>query len=214
MPGSLWRLLKKLKAYFKKKERHCYLSLDFTQSPFILQLQYLLSYSFSPLPLRLLASSISSSFSSSAAKGLAAACVSLPYQSRARRDVQPPPASQPTLFSYPTFAPACLPLQITPPGMSFTTLPSAPTQQESLHSGKCTTRSIRLEESCRVDDGRAVTVAVMPRSDYRSLLLAHRSYQSEGLSLVRARQAVTQRAHLLILLLLVSRVPRYLLLPG
>lgn len=53
MPGSLWRLLKKLKAYFKKKERHCYLSLDFTQSPFILQLQYLPSYSFSPLPLRL-----------------------------------------------------------------------------------------------------------------------------------------------------------------
>lgn len=211
MPGSLWRLLKKLKAYFKKKERHCYLSLDFTQSPFILQLQYLPSYSFSPLPLRLQHLVLFQQFSS---KGISCRLCLAALSVTGKEGCAAPPASQPTLFSYPTFAPVCLPLQITPPGMSFTTLPSAPTQQESLHSGKCTTRSIRLEESCRVDDGRAVTVAVMPRSDYRSLLLARRSYQSEGLSLVRARQAVTQRAHLLILLLLVSRVPRYLLLPG
>lgn len=106
----------------------------------------------------------------------------------------PHPNPQPTFFPYPTFSPACSPScshELCHPTFS------PKTRMKTQARANAPRGSIRSDQRAAVPRGfrcataGAVAAPAMPVCDYRSLLLARRSYRSGGLSLVRARQAVT-----------------------
>lgn len=224
MPAALWRLLKKLKAYFPGKKITVISVLIWTPFIFILQLRYLPSYSFSftlPPPLHLVPFQSFSSrgischlrlpaLSVMGKGGLCLCSASFPAVSATGLAAEPPASfTQANVLPCLPFAPAYSPLCITP--LQNKLYPFSPNTRKQMQHEQ---HQIRWEVSCwgahkhQMYDGRAVPVATMPVSVYRSLLLARGSYQSEGLSLLRAWQA-----HLFIAGL-VSRLPRHPLLPG